>query len=1350
MKPVDPRLLRYARGARVFLALSVLLGAAGAGLVIAQAVLITDVVAGAFQHGHGLGALRGELTLLAAVALGRAGVAWGTEAAAHRASAGVKSELRGRLLAHAAALGAGGAGRSGGGGRSGGAGEDQRAGELAALAVRGVDALDSYFSRYLPQLVLAVVVPAAVLLRILAADWLSAVIVLCTLPLIPVFMVLIGLATQARTDRQWTVLARLSHHFLDVAEGMPTLKVFGRAQAQVESVRRVTAQYRKAVLRTLRLAFLSSFALELLSTLSVALVAVAIGTRLVDGSMTLHDGLLVLVLAPEAYLPLRQVGTHYHASAEGLAAAERVFAVLETPLPRRGDAPAPGEADTAPRIELDRVTVRHAGRAEAALEEVSLVVEAGETVALVGPSGVGKTTLLAAVLGFAEPEAGEVRVDDVPVRRIAPEAWHARIAWVPQRPRLFAGTVAENVRLARPDATEEQVEAALRAAGAWDFVRALPGGAATPLGEDGAGLSAGQRQRLALARAFLADRPVVLLDEPTANLDAESEAAVVAAVRALARGRTVLLTAHRPAILAAAHRVVALRPRAGGAGPDTLAAATAAGAPGASGAPARSAPAALAATAGGAIGAPGVADAIGGPAGPVGGLRASAVPPARGPASGSSAAAGLPAAAGSADAADASAGAASAAGAAGVAAAGGAAAAARPARPAAAPVCGPPATRPAGADDVSSGSAPAVADVAASAAGRPASVGATAAGAAGGPRTDGVPAGGASAQCPARSAAAPRAMARVWAAARDAGAGPRLAGAAALGALALGCAIALLGTSGWLISRASQEPPILYLMVSMTLVRAFGMGRSFFRYCERLVAHDAVFRGLGALRAELVGRLARLAPAGHLWRRGDLLSRLVEDVDAVQDHVLRFVLPAASGALAAVASAVAVGVLLPSAGIALAAGLLLAGAAVPALASRLSRRAEHALAPARAGLTTEVVDLLHGGAELAVAGAVPSRLARLRAADARLTGLAARSSATAGLGAGLVALATGLTVTACAALGVAATHSGRVHGVLLAVLVLTPLAAFEAVAGLPAAAQARHRGHESAARLAEIADAPAPVREPEPGRAAVLDRAASPLPVRVRGLTVRHVGHEETALQGLDLDLAAGRRVAVVGPSGSGKTTLAHALLRFVEPAAGRVTLGPAEVDATALESDAVRRVVGLCAQDAHVFDSSLRANLRLARPDGTGDADLWEALDAARLGDWVRTLPSGLDTLVGEHGARLSGGQRQRLALARALLAGFPLLVLDEPAEHLDLATADALTADLLEATRGRATLLITHRLAGLEAVDEIVVLDRGRVVERGTFAELAAREDGALRALLEREREADALLTTGVPAAA
>ncbi|GAA4338425.1 hypothetical protein GCM10023178_51690 [Actinomadura luteofluorescens] len=546
MKPLDPRLLRHARTTRPFLAASVLLGAATAGLIIAQATLLAGMLTRAFLHGASLGDLRTPLLLLLAVVLGRTLVAWLQEVAAHRSSAAVKSQLRGRLLARALALGP--RWLSG-----------ERSGELATLATRGIDAFDDYFSRYLPQLVLAVIVPVAVGARILLGDWLSAVTIAATLPLIPVFAILVGLTTRRRMDRQWRTLSLLSAHFLDVVAGLPTLKIFGRARAQADRIREITGRHRRATMSTLRIAFLSALVLEVLSTLSVALVAVSIGLRLVEGGLGLETALLVLILAPEAYLPLRQVGAQYHASVEGLTAAARIFEVLETPLPPAGtrrDVPDAGRAT----LRLDGVTVTYPGRDVPALDGFSLTVHPGETVALVGPSGAGKSTVLAVLLGFVHPDSGRVLVDWDDLADLSPDAWRERIAWVPQRPHLFAGSVAANIRLGRPDASDAELSEAARAAIALGFVDALPSGFDTPLGDRGAGLSAGQRQRIALARAFLRDAPLLLLDEPTSNLDTESEAAVLDAVHRLAESRTVILVAHRPALAAMADRTVPITP----------------------------------------------------------------------------------------------------------------------------------------------------------------------------------------------------------------------------------------------------------------------------------------------------------------------------------------------------------------------------------------------------------------------------------------------------------------------------------------------------------------------------------------------------------------------------------------------------------------------------------------------------------------------------------------------------------------------------------------------------------------------------------------------------------------------
>ncbi|WP_283133269.1 thiol reductant ABC exporter subunit CydD [Rhizohabitans arisaemae] len=554
-------LVRLARGRHLYVCL---LAAVAAGLlVLVQAELLAGLLSGAPLIVQGA-ALAG---VLATVIASRAGLVWIQGVFAARTATALKLTLRNRLLAHLHRQAPGG-------------GADRRSGELVTLTGRGLDSLDPYITGYLPQAAVAAVIPVAVLIRLTVADLATAVIVLLTLPLIPIFGALVGWQTKVATERQWHALTRLGGHFLDVVQGLPTLRVFGRARHQATVIRSVADAHRSATMATLRIAFLSSLVLELVATLSLALVAVPVGLRLLAGSLDLHTALLVLILAPEAYVPLRVLGLRFHAAMEGVAAADQAFAALapssggEQPgdtapgsgqpaaavTPRIGRAYGESAATGVPpepgRIRFEAVTVRFPGRAEPALDEVHLAVEPGECVALVGPSGAGKSTLLHLLLGFARPAEGRILIDGVDLAALAEDRWRRELAFVPQNPHLFATTIAENIRLGSPDAPLDAVREAAVAAHADEFVSRLPHGYDTELGERGLGLSAGQRQRIALARAFLRDAPILLLDEPTARLDGRSEAAVVDAARKLTRGRTSLIVAHRPAILGIADRIV--------------------------------------------------------------------------------------------------------------------------------------------------------------------------------------------------------------------------------------------------------------------------------------------------------------------------------------------------------------------------------------------------------------------------------------------------------------------------------------------------------------------------------------------------------------------------------------------------------------------------------------------------------------------------------------------------------------------------------------------------------------------------------------------------------------------------
>ncbi|MBV9454226.1 MAG: thiol reductant ABC exporter subunit CydD [Rubrobacter sp.] len=543
--PVSGELLRQVKHARIFLASAIVFGMLGVCATIAQMVFLSKIVHRVFLGGEGSEQVRLLLVLLLGAVVLRSGLLWLREIVVQRGAVYVKSELRERLFTHLMRLGPSYA-------------SGERTGELVATTGEGVERLDAYFSRYLPQVVLSVVVPLLIATYVLPLDPISAIVLMATAPAIPVLMVLVGRRAEESVQRQWATLSRMSAHFLDVLQGLPTLKIFGRSTAERERVAEVSDEFRERTFEVLRFAFLSGLVLEFTATISIALVAVALGMRLLYGNISFEVAFLVLLLAPEFYRPLRELGVHRHAGMEGKAAAGRIFELLATPAPVSSGSSATARPTGQLSIEFDDVGYSYPGSVRPALSGVSLALPAGTCTAVIGPSGAGKSTLVNLLIRFVEPESGRITANGLCVEDLSVETWREKVALVPQRPYLFYGSILDNIRLARPNATREEIERAVVLAGASGVVERLPQGYDTEVGERGVRLSGGEVQRVAIARAFLQGTPVLVMDEPSSSLDPESERLIGVALERLMRDRTVLVVAHRLNTVYRADRIAML------------------------------------------------------------------------------------------------------------------------------------------------------------------------------------------------------------------------------------------------------------------------------------------------------------------------------------------------------------------------------------------------------------------------------------------------------------------------------------------------------------------------------------------------------------------------------------------------------------------------------------------------------------------------------------------------------------------------------------------------------------------------------------------------------------------------
>lgn len=1196
-----------------------LLAALKALSLVLMAQAVASMLAGLAAHDT---AWADQLVLGAAGAVLRSLTVWGQSVASRRAALGVKEELRSQLLEQALRNGTRSAGPADGG--------------LAVLATRGLDALDSYYTQFLPALVNCAAIPLLLGARILFADWVSAVVIVLTVPLVPLFMILIGRYTEERVRDAQSALARLSGHMLELAKGLPVLVGLGRASAQRQALEDMSEEYRSRTMGTLRTAFLSALALELISTISVAVVAVFIGVRLVNGDMALEAGLLALILAPDCYLPLRELGTAHHASDDGRAALAETTAVLADPGAAPLD-PTPASVPAAgpPAVTVDGLTVRFGGRTDAAVGPLSFTAAAGQITALDGASGAGKSTVLGVLAGTIGTDAGTA------VSGRLGGFTTADLAWVPQHPVMLASTVLDEIRLYlgvpadEADAATAGTEAGAEADAAAQRCLAAVG-AGHLAAKHPAELSPGELRRVALARGLArieAGARVLLLDEPTAHLDRGSATLVNQALAGLRGKVTVLLVAHDRHTRDLADTLVAVTPGAGGHHGGEF--------------PALVPP--LPASAGGE---PGVQAAA---------TRAPFLVDAAAPGQSQSQSPG----------------------------------------PTPTPDTGLVPGRP------ETCTAPAAA------AGSVSSIGSGAAG---------------------PSGSVPAQLRRLLAPVKG-----RFAAAGAVGTLAALFAVALAGLSGWLIIRASEQPPILYLLTAIVGVRFFGVGRACLRYSERLLLHDAVFAALTRLRGRLWESLSRRALSlRRLLQGGNVLGTVVDDVDTVRELLPRVVLPPVTAVAVAAAAVAGIGLLLPAALPAVAAAALLSIVVAPALALAADRMSAGTEQNLRSGVLRHVAAALDARAELHANGVSAPVLNAIGRADRAATAASQRSAWAEGLGQALTVLACAGAALASAVLAAPLALSGAVEPETVAVVVLVQLAMVDPYAAITTAVRqypalrAVMRRISAAGVLEAGADSDADGGAATGGLVPVASRPGGRPGIELVDLAAAWPGGGNV-FSGLTAEAGPGRWLAVTGASGSGKSTLLATVLGFLPAAGGHLYLSGR---------------AAWCPQEAHLFDSTIRGNLLLARPEpapartdsaqrgpggavvANGDEQMRASLDAVGLGPMLARLEAGLDTRIGPGGAFLSGGERTRLAVARTLMTGADVILLDEPTAHLDAESGRLMLAELRDGLRDRTVVLVTHNPDDIDAADTRLDLDAAAAAA----AVGAAGEGPAAAAVLAR----------------
>jgi ATP-binding cassette subfamily C protein CydCD len=1209
------RLIREVGTKRVLFAWVITTGIIASLAGIGGAWSLSLAVSAIFLRGEPLSGILLPLACLLVLIVTRGWMTGAGDNAAGKLAVQIKTSLRERLFDHILKLGPAYTQRN-------------QTGNLVNLLTEGMEALQPYYSQYLPQAVFAVLIPLAILVCITPLDPLSGLILFLTAPIIPIFMVLIASLSTSLAQRQWKTLSRLSAYFLDILQGLTTIKLLGRNKDQEKKIAQASDQFREITMNVLRVTFLSALVMELTGTLSTAIIAVEIGIRLLYGKIAFEPAFFVLVLVPEFYLPLRLLGLRFHSGMAGAATARQMFEILDEPL-ATNPTKEYEELDTS-TFNLSLQTVRfdqvsHAySKNQTTLEAISFTIQPGQMVALVGPSGAGKSTLASLLLRLYPPSQGQITANGIDIQNIPKDTWLQQVAWVPQKPFLFDDSVAANIRLGRPSANLEEIKAAAQFAHADEFILDLPDGYETRLGERGLRLSGGQAQRIALARAFLKDTPLLILDEPTSNLDPETENLLQDSLRRLVINKMVLIIAHRMSTVYQSDLILVLEKGKlvecgnhhdliqnrglywqmviGGKKSYTE---------------------------------PEVSQAV---------LVSHILP-----------------------------------------------------------------------DPDPTWLSPLPENVSAQAR---------------------------------RNSRITQPLYQLFSLLSPFKGWVLIA--VLLGFLAVASGIGLISTSTYIISVAALQPSIATLQVAIVGVRFFGIARALFRYLERLVSHQVTFKLLAQLRVWIYHSLEPLAPAFQLKANsGDLLSRIIGDVGALENFYVRGAAPLAIAILITLSMVAFMGSFSPWLSLVTAIFMVIGGVILPFGIWSGSKASGAQIIRTFSQVNSMLIDGIQGLFDLTAFSQVQSHFLKTQVKIRTLSQLQETSCRLNSAQNALFLVISNLAFWMVLVIGASLVNQGDLNGVLLGVLCLAALAGFEAVQTLPQAAVHLGKDFEATRRLMDLSQAKPQVLPPS-------QPAQNPDNYRLEWTGVSFSYPAEPSSQAPTLQASPGQRpqefataatlsdisftinpgehLAIVGPSGAGKSTLVNLLVRFWDYQAGRISLGG--FDLRCYDPDDLHGWMNILPQNTHLFTGTIRENLLLANPRANAD-EIERAIHQAHLYELVQSLPKGNQTWIGEQGLRLSAGERQRLALARFFLKDAPICILDEPTANLDPLLEGQILANIHQHCRQRTRLTITHRLVGLDDTQEILVLQGGKVIERGSHAELVLKK-GLYQQMLDLQNQA------------